>query len=59
MVSRSKHPRNPLLGLRETERMTLCAEDYAYLLAMLENPPEPNEALRKAFSHYKEFVREK
>lgn len=45
--------------IENTERMVLRGEDREFFLAMLENPPEPNEALRKAAARYKEFVSKK
>ncbi len=42
--------------IENVERMVLRGEDRDFFLAMLENPPEPNEALRKAMAHYKEII---
>jgi uncharacterized protein (DUF1778 family) len=45
--------------IENVERMVLRGEDRDFFLAMLENPPEPNEALREAAARYKEFVSKK
>ncbi len=45
--------------IEDRERMVLAGEDREFFLEMLENPPEPNEALRKAAARYKEFVGKK
>jgi hypothetical protein len=37
----------------EETREPLSARDTEILLALLENPPPPNEALRRAFARYK------
>lgn len=45
--------------IEDRQRMVLVGEDAEFFLEMLENPPEPNEALRKAAAHYKEFISKK
>jgi uncharacterized protein (DUF1778 family) len=38
------------------ERMMLQPEDYEVFFNALDNPPKPNEKLRKAFKRHKRFV---
>jgi uncharacterized protein (DUF1778 family) len=38
------------------ERMMLQPEDYEVFFNALDNPPKPNEKLRKAFERHKRFV---
>lgn len=38
------------------ERMMLQPEDYEVFFNALDNPPKPNEKLRKAFERHKQFV---
>nr|WP_292423823.1 DUF1778 domain-containing protein [Mesorhizobium sp.] len=40
----------------ETARIQLSAADQLALIEAIVNPPEPNEALRKAFDAYKRLV---
>ena len=37
-------------------QITLSSRDAAMFIAMLENPPEPNAALVKAFAHRKSMI---
>lgn len=43
--------------VKDREEIVLSAADWDALLDALENPPEPNEALRAAFGWYVEHVR--
>ncbi len=36
----------------EEMRTPLSARDYDFLVDLINNPPEPNEALRRAFAKY-------
>lgn len=37
-------------------QITLSEQDAAMFIAMLENPPEPNAALLRAFAHRKSMI---
>ncbi|MGQ0542815.1 MAG: type II toxin-antitoxin system TacA family antitoxin [Blastocatellia bacterium] len=43
--------------LQQQQSRTLTNRDRDLFLAMLENPPEPNEALRKAVRNYKKHIK--
>jgi uncharacterized protein (DUF1778 family) len=56
-ASRKIHPQsNPALGNLEAEEFKLSEADFNNLLLVLENPPEPNEALKSGFRWYKSLV---
>lgn len=40
----------------EENTIVLSERDAEFLINLLENPPEPNEALKKAFRAYKENI---
>ena len=41
---------------RDAQRLTLDAEDSAFIANMLQSPVEPSDTLRKAAEDYKSFV---
>jgi uncharacterized protein (DUF1778 family) len=43
--------------IAEHERMTVSGRDAAMLLDLLQNPPGPNEKLKRAVEHYRKVAR--
>jgi uncharacterized protein (DUF1778 family) len=43
--------------IADHERMTLSGRDAALLLDLLQNPPEPNESLKRAAERYRKVAR--
>jgi uncharacterized protein (DUF1778 family) len=56
-ASRKIHPHSDQpLGSLEAEEIKLSEADFSELLLLLENPPEPNEALKSGFRSYKNLI---
>jgi len=56
-ASRKIHPQSAqALGNLEAEELSLSEADFSDFLLALENPPEPNEALKSGFRWYKSLV---
>jgi len=56
-ASRKIHPYSDQpLGNLEAEEIKLSEADFNALLLVLENPDEPNEALKSGFRWYKSLI---
>lgn len=47
---------NESLEQQNSEEIRFSEEDFRTLLAVIENPPEPNEALKSGFRWYKALI---
>jgi uncharacterized protein (DUF1778 family) len=58
MPHATKHPDRIKLRLRKPDLIVLTAKEWERFRALLLDPPEPNDRLKRAFAEHARVVRE-